>query len=314
LDSEDEGIFTAGCAGGGRIIFSIPVSKVAPRFKKFFKLTVKGLKGGHSGMDIDKERGNSIKILGRILYDLNDNIDLLALGGGSKANAIPRESWAILAVSSEIDMLDVINQWNITLKNELKFSDADVSVTIAESDAADLGFSCVYSEKVKDSIIHLVNTLSNGPMSRNPEQNIVEYSNNLGILSADDRQITLTCSVRSSISSLLHQYIDVAEQLAEILQINVEVNSLYPGWEYAKESPIRDLCLKTYEELYGIKGKVNVIHAGLECGYIMEKLAGLDTISMGPNMYDVHTPDEHLSISSTGRTFRHLCEVLKRIK
>jgi dipeptidase D len=312
LDSEDEGIFTAGCAGGGRIAFSIPVSKVAPKFKKFYKLTIKGLKGGHSGNDIDKERGNSIKLLGRLLYALKDNIEISSIFAGSKANAIPREGQVVLAVSDKISIGDSINKWNDTFKHELMFSDADILVAIDEMEA--LGDGQVYDEATKQRIIHLINIVPNGPISRDLEQSIVVYSNNIGVISADDSEITFICAPRSSIRSLLNQLIDITRQIAEILNIQVEDSSIYPGWEYAKKSKIRELCLKTYEDLYGVKGKVNVIHAGLECGYLMEKIPGLDAISMGPNMVDVHTPDEHLSISSTERTFNLLCEILKRIQ
>jgi dipeptidase D len=312
MDSGEEGIFTAGCAGGGRVMLSVPVRKVAPKYKKFYKLTIKGLKGGHSGIDIHKERGNSNKLLGRVLYGLRSNVEIAGLAGGSKANAIPRESWAILAVNNELDLPAAVNKWQDTFKHELMFTDADISVTA--SDIAVPGDGYVYDEATKKNIIHLINLIPNGPIIRNLERNMVVHSNNLGVIAADNNEITFICSPRSSIRSLLDQFINTAEQIGEILNIKVETTSLYPGWEYAKESRIRDLCLKTYEALYGVKGRVYVIHAGLECGYLMEKIPGLDAISMGPNMYDIHSPREHLSISSARRTFEFLCEVLKQIK
>lgn len=310
LDSEEEGIFTAGCAGGGRIAFAIPVVPKAPRFKQFYKLTIKGLKGGHSGTDIDKERGNAIKLLGRILDDLKDNSEIVGLAGGSKANAIPRESWVILAVNDAFHMDDFISGWNNTLRHELLLSDRGVEVTAEQVDVC----GSVYDRVTQDKIIHLINLIPNGPMSRDLEHNLVVYSNNVGVLDANDAQITLTCSPRSSVKSLMEQFLKITVQVAEVLKVEVKVSSHYPGWEYAEKSKIRDLCLKTYEDLYHVKAKVNVIHAGLECGFFMEKIPELDAISFGPDMADVHSPNEHLSISSAGRTFTLLCEVLKRVK
>ncbi|HBE77306.1 MAG TPA: aminoacyl-histidine dipeptidase [Firmicutes bacterium] len=312
LDCEDEGIFTAGCAGGGRVKFTLPIIKATSQFKNFYKLTVKGLKGGHSGIDIDKERANSIKLLGRILYDLKDNIEIAGIAGGSKANAIPRESWAVVTVNDQFNLEDAINQWNQRLKHELMFTDAEVQVLTEKADAT----AQVYDEKVKQDIIHLINLIPYGPANRDLERDLVIYSNNLGVIATDEdeKKITFICSPRSSVRSLFNQFIDFAEQLGEILHIDVEIASLYPSWEYAKESKIRDLCLRVYQDVTGMKGQINVIHAGLECGIFMEKIPDLDAISLGPTMVGVHTPNEHLSISSTRRMFEFLCELLKRLK
>lgn len=310
LDSGEEGIFTVGCAGGGRVDFFIPVGQTAPQFRSFYKLTLKGLQGGHSGTDIDKERGNAIKLLGRILYDLNDRMELAALAGGSKSNAIPRESWAVIAVGSAVDLPDFVNKWNNILHHELFFSDPGVRVTLERTDVA----AAVYDRATRERVIHLINQIPDGPLSRDLERDIVVSSNNPGILTADADKITLTCAPRSSIKSLLNHFIDLAGEIAKILEIRVSVSSLYPAWEYAKESKIRDLCLETFADLFGAQGKVSVIHAGLECGFLAEKIPGLDAVSLGPNMFDIHSPNEHLSISSTRRTFAFLCEVLKRMK
>lgn len=309
LDSEDEGIFTAGCAGGGRVKLFIPINKTTPKYRNFYKLTIKGLKGGHSGVDIDKERGNSIKLLGRILYDLKDYVEISSIVGGSKDNAIPRESQVIISIDDKINIRDYINKWNNIFKNEFMFSDPDILITIDKFDES----IDVYDEVTKERLINSINLIPNGPISRSPELNMVIYSNNLGVISSDDSKITLICSPRSSIKSLLNQFVDTAKQISEILKIQIEVSSFYPGWEYAKESKIRDLCLKTFEDVYEDKGKIEIIHAGLECGFLVEKIPGLDAISIGPNMYDIHTPNEHLSISSTQRTFKFLCEVLKKV-
>ncbi|HBF38646.1 MAG TPA: aminoacyl-histidine dipeptidase, partial [Firmicutes bacterium] len=283
-----------------------------PEFKNFYKLSIKGLKGGHSGSDIDKERGNALKILGRVLYDLKNHIEIGEIAGGGKDNAIPRESWVLLSADDTTNISDAVNTWNDTLRRELRLSDPDIQVTIVKVSSCNQ----VYDGKTKEKIISLINMIPCGPLSRDLEHNLVVSSNNLGGILADDdtSEIKFVGLSRSSVKSLLHALIAAAEQIAALLEIKVTINALYPGWEYAVDSRIRTLFLKTYEELYGIKGKVDVIHAGLECGILLEKISGVDAISLGPNIIDIHTPNEHISISSTGRTFKLLCEVLKQLK
>lgn len=310
LDSDREGIFTAGCAGGGRIDFSIPVVQAAPQFKSFYKLTIKGLKGGHSGTDIHRERGNAIKLLGRILYDLDDRMDLMTLAGGSKSNAIPRESWAVIGVDSAVNLPEFVNRWNKILHHELMFSDPGVQITLEPTQ----GSVSVYDRSTRERVIHLLNLIPSGPLNWDLEREIVVCSNNPGVLTTDVDRIILTCAPRSSVNSLFDRIINLSREIAKILAIQVNLSALYPAWEYAKESKIRDLCLEAFADLFGGQGKVNVIHAGLECGFLAEKIPGLDAVSLGPNMFDIHSPNEHLSINSTRRTFALVCEVLKRMK
>jgi dipeptidase D len=309
LDSEDEGIFTAGCAGGGRVKLMIPVEYKAPNYSNFYKLSIKGLKGGHSGVDIDKERGNSIKLLGRVLYNLKDEIEISSIIGGSKDNAIPRESQAIISCKEEEDLIEYISNWNEIFMNEFAFSDPDVNIVLEKTQNQ----STVFNKETSDKIISAINLIPNGPLSRSTDLNMVIYSNNLGVITTDDNKVIITCAPRSSTKSLLNQFVDNIEQIAKLLNIEIDASSFYPGWEYAKESKIRKICLDTYKDIYNKNGTVEVIHAGLECGFLIEKIPGLDAISLGPDMYDIHTPDEHLSISSSKRTFEFLCEILKRI-
>jgi len=309
LDEEYEGKFTAGCAGGGTVKLMIPVVRTAPRFNNFYRLAVKGLRGGHSGDDIDKERGNAIKLLGRILYDLKDYIEISSIAGGAKSNSIPRESQAILSVGGETDLMGCINKWRAVFKNEFAFSDPDIVITVDKVNQA----AEVYDERTKANLIASINLLPDGPLRRSTELDMVIYSGNLGVISSDNDAITLTCAPRSSTQSMLGQFVDNARLLSEALGIKLETSSFYPGWEYRKESGIRDLCLETYEALYGIKGEVIIIHAGLECGLFVKKIPDLDAISIGPDLYDIHTPNEHMSISSVQRTFDFLCKVLERI-
>lgn len=310
LDDEDEGKFTAGSAGGATIKLSIPVLTTAPEYDSFYKVAIKGLKGGHSGADIDKERGNSIKLMGRLLYDLKDYIELADISGGSKSNAIPRECQVTMSVREGTDIMEHINKWRAVFKNEFAFSDPNIVIEIEKTGKTPK----VYDEKIKSSLISAINLIPDGPMRNSPELGMVVYSNNLGVLSSNDGMIILTCAPRSSTESMLNQFIDTARLISEVLGIGLEVSSSYPGWDYKRESRIRELCLETYESMYGKKGEVRIVHAGLECGLFIEKRPELDVISTGPDTFDVHTPDEHLSISSTRRTFDFLCKLLEKMK
>jgi dipeptidase D len=205
---------------------------------------------------------------------------------------------------------DLAADWKRIFRHELLLSDPEVEITVEPVEIP----GTVYDRAAQHHLIQLINLVPNGPMRRDPEHNLVVYSNNLGILVSNDSKISLTCSPRSSVKSLLNQFVAMASQVADALNIQVKASSFYPGWEYAENSMTRDLCLKTYEDLYHARGIVNVVHAGLECGFFLEKIPELDAISMGPDMAGAHSPNEHLSIASAARTYQLLCEVLKRIR
>ncbi len=310
LDSEEEGTFTCGCAGGGGIDFRVPV-KFQGIKRNAYKLCVKGLQGGHSGTDIDKERGNANKILGRILYDLYEDIDLISISGGSKGNAIPRESQALIAVNNFDLVQHKVNEWNEILKNEYSFTDASIILTIEK-----LGYEALLIEKdVFKKVISAINLIPNGAMTRSTAIDLVISSNNLGVITQDDEYISLQNQARSSVKSLITNNIAyIMKQIGEALDIECNIGGFYPGWEYAKESKIRDICIDTFKDIYGREPIVGAIHAGLECGLLMEKIHGLDAISMGPDAYDVHSPNEHISIKSTENMYKLLLSILKNIK
>ncbi len=310
LDSEEEGVFTCGCAGGCGVKFQIPV-RCQEAKKHAYKIIVKDLFGGHSGADIEKERGNANKILGRILYDMYDDIDLISIKGGSKENAIPREAQAVIAADNMESVSIKVSQWNEILKNEYSFTDPAVTVSMED-------LSCEFSPLDKDifkKVVSAINLIPNGALSKSTEIDLVISSNNLGVIAQDEQFITLSNQVRSSVKTLMTHNITFAmKQIAEALNIECSIGGYYPGWEYAKDSKIRDICIETYREMYGKEPVVGAIHAGLECGLLMEKIHGLDAISMGPDTYDVHSPNEHVSIKSTENVYKLLCSILKNIK
>lgn len=310
LDSEEEGVFTAGCAGGCNATLRVPLEYQDVKLPTW-ELTVKGLKGGHSGMDINKEKGNANKILGRILYDMVNLTELVSIDGGSKTNAIPREAKACIGLVDEKAVKDKVSEWNEILKREYAFTDEGIEVELspAKEERAPL------KRGVYEKVLTAINLTPSQVLSQSTAIDLVICSNNLGVITTDSQYVSLYSSPRSSVDTLLVKgFVPSMNQLAEALGAVFEADGFYPGWEYAKESAIRDICTSVYREMYGRDAKVEAIHAGLECGMLMGKVKGLDAISMGPDMFDVHSPKEHVSIKSVENTYELLINILKKIK
>ena len=310
IDSEEEGVFTSGCAGGSEIDFKIPL-----RYKntkgKAYRISVKGLSGGHSGVDIHKEKGNANKILGRILYDLMDYVDLVSIDGGSKTNAIPREANAVITINNFDIANEKIEKWNGILKNELAFTDPTISVVLTDLNEETFPLE----NEIFGKVLALINLIPVGVLSRSTAIDLVISSNNLGVINSDEKYIRLYNHPRSSVETLLtNNFIPAMKQLAYQIGVEYEIGSYYPGWEYAKESKIRDICINVYKDMFKKEPFVGAIHAGLECGLLMGKIPGLDAISMGPDAHDAHSPNEHVSIKSVENVYNLLCEILKKIK
>ncbi|MEA4964099.1 aminoacyl-histidine dipeptidase [Lutispora sp.] len=311
LDSEGEGVFTAGCAGALRIALHLPLRKEKIYDKQSYRIIVCGLKGGHSGDDIDKGRGNANKILGRLLLDIKDYISLCSIKGGTKENVIPSEAEAAIASKNEDILKEKIDKWNEILKKEFLFSDPDAVIKLEKC----CNINEAFNEDTKCKIIKAINMLPNGVNTKNHKINLVISSSNMAVIDTETDRAVIRFSIRSSIKSNI--YDDLAERIrmiADILGFEYEEGSSYPGWEYSQNSYIRELCMKAYEEVTGEKAYAEAIHAGLECGYLMEKISNLDAVSFGPQLYDIHTPNEHVVISSIEKTYNLLCEVLKKIR
>lgn len=316
IDTEEEGYLLVSCAGGIRTKSTIKVNLEKINDEKVYVIKVRGLKGGHSGSDIDKWRGNANKILGRILKDLSKNIEfsLVSINGGSKNNAIPREGDAVVAVkaSSINTLLSNIEEWDRTIKNELKAQDTDVCISIEESNSK---VEEKFDVKSTKQVVNLLYLYPNGvnTMSANIE-GLTESSTNLGIVSTAGNEVTFDSAVRSSVPSLKDEIVERIKTLTELLDGEFTANAGYPAWEYKEESKIREICKNVYKRITGEEAKVYAIHAGVECGLFEERLGELDMISFGPDIRDAHTPEEHLSISSTQNVWEFLLEVLKEIK
>ena len=313
IDSEEEGVLLAGCAGGATVCCHIPLMWT---LKKGLRATVQitGLRGGHSGMEIQKGRANANKLMGRFLNEMDEIFAyaLCTVNGGNKDNAIARESTADVVILPErlAELTAFAAQRQEAYRAE--YGETDPDITIAVTPGTEDTFEIMMGD-CRRSVLSVLQQLPNGvqQMSRDIE-GLVQTSLNLGILKVDFRGIHLTSSVRSSVNAEKQQLI---QQLAEIcgkLGGSCEVMGEYPAWEYKADSPLREIMTEVYMEQYGRKPAVEVIHAGLECGLLSGKLDGLDCVSFGPDIVDIHTTREKLSIPSVQRTWKLLLEVLKR--
>ena len=314
IDNEDEGYLLVSCAGGIRTKSLIYVDKESVE-NNIYHLKIRGLKGGHSGTDIHLGRGNSNKILGRILQDINNayGIKLIELSGGSKNNAIPREADAIFT-TSEKDMSNIEDKWNTIIRNELVVSDENVSISIDK--IQNNSYSKQFTQDSTNRVINLLYLYDNGVNTMSVSiDNLTESSTNLGVLITNDDSVELDSAVRSSVLSLRDDIVNRMKVLTESLGGTFTASEGYPGWEYDKESKIRDICKKVYADMFNKEPIIYAIHAGLECGLFKEILGSdVDMISFGPDIIGAHTPQEHLSISSTERTWNYLVEVLRAIR
>lgn len=318
IDSEKEGILTVSCAGGSTAQCGIPINRQVFDCKhQNFKIKIDGLTGGHSGVEINKEHGNAIKLMARILNAVNNNVRaaIYCVDGGLKDNAIPVMCSCQIAVSCEdIQALnDIIDYYNKIYKEEFSASDSGVNVSIRPVSQTDISFTLpLDGQSAEDTIFVLLN-MPNGiqAMSKNIE-GLVETSLNTGILKTTENSLYISTSVRSSVSTRQRA---VEEQIVSLVSRaggTVNIKGTYSPWEYKEDSKLRKLLINIYREQYREEPEISAIHAGLECGVLSEKIEGLDCISFGPNIIDIHTPKERLSISSTQRCWKFILEILKR--
>ena len=311
LDSEDEGIFTVSCAGGATATISLPAPRRAV-YGPCIRLSVDGLRGGHSGAEIHKNRANANKVMGEFLSRIQTLMPLCltSFSGGSKDNAIPRACQAT-AVAMGLH-LERINETAAALQAEIreKYDEPDVLVQAFDVDA--LGGNGLSTEDTA-KVIGLLNSVPNGVQAYSANMpGLVQTSLNLGIAKLGE-QFTATFSVRSSVNQEKQELLSKLRSLAEFHGGSYSQMGEYPAWEYRKDSPLREAMVAAYRKLFGKEPKVLAIHAGLECGLLGQKLPGLDCVSIGPQMHDIHTSREKLEIASTKRTWEFLLEVLKAL-
>ncbi len=314
LDAEEEGTFFTSCAGGVTAECTLPIER-KDAIGTILTITVSGLKGGHSGIEIDKGRGNAAKILTRFLYSLSSEIPflLVSIEGGLKDNAIPLFATATILVKdkNEKKVGNFTHLFDKTVKNELKTSDPNVKISLSDQKT---GTALAMTAGSTKKAVCFLNSLPNGVQSMSADvEGLVESSLNLGILKSHNSEITASFGVRSSVDSLKWEIVSRLSSLCDLAYATLKTFSPYPGWEYNPSSPLRDVFRGAYLDLFGKEAQTTAIHAGLECGLFSGKMPGIDCIAFGPDMKGVHTPQEQVSISSVYRTWDLLCEVLKRL-
>ncbi|MDD2480734.1 MAG: aminoacyl-histidine dipeptidase [Lutispora sp.] len=317
LDSEEEGKLLVSCAGGSRAAIKLNVEwQNAPKDLEAYAININGLLGGHSGVEIDKERGNSNKLLGRALHNLYETapFNLAYIAGGSRANVIPSEAEAVIFASPDQSqaIADKIMELDKMFKNEYKVSDPGVRVSIKKSQK---DFDRMFNDSTTIKAISLLVAIPNGIQAMSKSiKGLVESSSNIGVVSIDEDFVSLEFSIRSSVSSLKEYIRNQICTIANLAHVDFEANGDYPAWEYNPNSQVREVFQRVYKEKYDKEPEIVAIHAGVECGLFGEKIPGLDMISIGANAYDAHTTNEHVSISSVKRTYEYLLAVLEELR
>ena len=315
LDSEEEGVFTIGCSGGADSVTTLPVKKVAAPAGFALRVKIAGLKGGHSGIDIIEGRGNANKFLTRILWKANEaeSIALASITGGNKRNAIAREAFADIIVSTDkIDAVkQTMNQAFKDIMTEFKAIEKDATLVLEKLENSP---AKVLSEESKVAALKLLYGLPHGVLAMSLEiPGLVETSTNLAIVNTTDNAITIGQSSRSSLKSALEAARIKLKSLAELAGGTVEQPEGYPGWAPNLDSEILSIAKDVYKELFGKEPELAAIHAGLECGIIGEKFPGMDMVSFGPDLKNPHSPDEMVHVGSVELFWKHVAGILENI-
>lgn len=317
LDSEDEGVFTVGCAGGMNTYSTIPLifEKMPPDYKPY-QIFAGGMKGGHSGVNIKEERANAIKVISRVLQQIKKEIDMRIadIAGGRAHNAIPRDcETAIFMANNDWEKAkEIVIEMNNTLQLEFKNTDPDLNITIEEIEAGK--YQKALSEKNTQNVIDFLLALPHGVEAMSTDiPGLVETSNNLANIKIEDNSLKVLTSQRSSVISRLKAHTSRIEAVARLAGGEARSGDGYPPWPPKMDSALLDRSKKLYLKLYGKEPIVEIIHAGLECGIIGDKNPGMDMISIGPDLKNPHSPDEKIKISAIGKVWDFLVALLKEL-
>ena len=311
LDSEDEGVFTVSCAGGARATLSLKVERKMV-YGPCIRLSVDGLQGGHSGAEIHKNRANANKVMGEFMSRILKLMPLCltSFSGGSKDNAIPRSCQAnVVAMGIGLERINTVAQ---ELQDEIREKYDEPEATIQAFDVDALGGNSLTTEST-DKVVGLLCAAPNGVQAWSKDiEGLVQTSVNMAVTKLGDR-FSVTFSTRSSLNTEKQELLEQLKTLANFYEGAYTLNGEYPAWEYKKDSRLRDTMVGIYTQMFDKAPQVLAIHAGLECGLLGEKLPGLDCVSIGPEMHNIHTTRERLEIASTERTWKFLLEVLKSL-
>lgn len=314
IDSEEEGILLTSCAGGMRTDCHIPIRTETNQSGILINVTVGGLLGGHSGTEINKEHANAIKLLGITLQQILKKVPfrLVTINGGEKDNAIPREASAVLWIEEEQKeaFMGELTQIENAEKNENKSKEKQLFI---KASASECQSAMVFDKASTDKVLAFLVLLPNGIMAMSADiEGLVESSLNVGILKTNAAEVVASSAIRSAIESAKYKINLQIETLAEIFGGYIETHGEYPGWQFNPDSKLRADMVRIYKEMYGKDVKVEALHAGLECGIMIAKIPGLDCVSFGPDIFDIHTTEERLSISSASRMWEYLLEILRQ--
>lgn len=309
LDSGWEGIFIAGAAGGGRIIFRVPL-EWEDNFSPCFRIDVRGLLGGHSGAEVHLGRANANQVLARILNSLTVDWQLVSMGGGGKDNAIARDACAVLSCADEALLRSEISQMEAALRKEYDAVDPGLEVCVTDLDIVSHKMTTAATTRIKQFLL----LLPCGVLARDNSMDLTVTSMNIGSCSIEDDHLVVRCGIRSSLPThLTHWLLPQLRTLAGIFGAKIEEHDFYPGWEFQRISPIRTLAIDSYQAIAGTPASFKVLHGGLECGILMEQLGFTDAISYGPELNYPHSPRENLNIASVGTADKLIRKILKSL-
>ncbi|OON95678.1 MAG: aminoacyl-histidine dipeptidase [Epulopiscium sp. Nele67-Bin005] len=316
IDTTHEGEFLVSCAGGARAYLSLPLEFEDNSSENVsYHVHIQGLVGGHSGGEIHHERANANVLMGRVLEVCNNkyNIKLSTIDGGTKDNVITRECDATISVqkSQSEAFLKTIQELEQSFKDEYSAQDPNIFILAKQVDTA----GQVIKDDVLEKLISIIRLLPYGVQGMSHQlENLVETSLNVGILTIENGEFLAKTSVRSSVLTRKLELLSRVEWVAKLSGAKCDIGSDYPAWQYAPESKIRDLAVKVYNEKYETPAEIKAVHAGLECGFLSQKLEGVDMIAFGPNMLEIHSPNERVSISSMARVYDYVATLLKEMK
>ena len=310
IDGEEEGIFFVSCAGGLTTLTEFDIKREANNDDTFV-IEVINLRGGHSGMEIIKQRANAIKVLGRLLSSVQNDICLSKIHGGAKHNAIAKDAYALVTTKSFDKVKATLESVATSIKNEYRVEDSNMTIKIEKQEKA----KEVMLKNISDNIIDFMMLVPDGVLYMSKDiEGLVQTSANNGILREENNKLEFTISIRSCVASSVEEIkkrVEIAGKKTNCSKFGITGG--YPAWEYDANSRIKDIAPTIYKKVTGKEAKLEAIHAGLECGILKGPLPNVDMISMGPNIYDVHTPKEHLSVSSVDRVWKFLKELIINI-
>ena len=315
VDSEDEGVVLCSCAGGMRQTCTLPMSRMAADGVAY-DIALTGLYGGHSGAEIDKNRVNSVYAMTRLLFEAREQVEfsLLDFHGGLKDNAIPREAFATVVVEEDDTALFVKTIEELTQKYKSELASIEPGFTVEVKAGENSAYHVLNPISLEKLLFFLMQAPNGVQRMSGDIEGLVESSLNLGIFEVREDEAEFNFALRSSSKTYKYFMKDKVEYLISFLGGESSTHSEYPAWEYRRESKLREIFGEVFREMYHREPKMEAIHAGLECGLIAEKMPELDMISIGPDMRDIHTPQEALNLPSTIRVYQFIENLLERMK